>query len=80
MTTKLPHSTVKRMLLGDSGLRANGAAVEAFSAKINEFADSESKRIASEVVQKRRKTVYEQDVNGNTEISEETNEETDELD
>jgi histone H3/H4 len=62
MSNKLPHSTVKRLLVGDTGLRANGAAVEAFSYRILEFAANESKRIAEEVTNKRRKTIYDHDV------------------
>jgi len=62
MTTKLPHSTVKRLLVGDSGLRANGEAVEAFSKKILAFAKIESEKIAKIVESKRRKTIYKEDV------------------
>ncbi len=62
MTTKLPHSTVKRMLVGETGLRANGEAVEAFSNKILQFAQVESEKIAKVVESKRRKTIYKEDV------------------
>jgi len=63
MTIKLPRSTLKYMLSGESGLRVNGEAVDAFSAKILEFAELESKRIIAAVLADKRKTIYEYDVN-----------------
>jgi len=65
MDIKLPHSTVKRMLIGDSELRANGAAVGKFAEKLNAFAEAESARIAKIVKAKGKKTIYEFDVEQN---------------
>ena len=62
MVTTLPHSTVKRLLIGDSELRANGKAVAAFSDRVLEFASQESKRISKVVKSRRRKTIFEEDV------------------
>jgi len=74
MTTKLPHSTVKRMLVGETGLRANGEAVGAFSEKLVAFAKEESEKIAVIVNSKRRKTIYKEDVEDESEAEEESEE------
>ncbi len=66
---KLPYSTMKRLLSNESGLRANHLAVEAFTKKIINFASKEATRISKIVIAQHRKTIYDYDVNNDSNIA-----------
>lgn len=59
---KLPFSTMKRLLIGDSGLRSDGEAVTKFTEKLLAYAAEESKKAAAKTVERHRKTIGAEDV------------------
>jgi len=62
MGDKLPRSTIKYLLVKDSGLRAKPQAVDAFSKKVMILIANEAARIATVTTGKFRKTITVEDV------------------
>ena len=58
----LPHSTCKKLLIDESGLRANPDAIRKFNSKIIEFAKAEAITIRDKLTGQKRKTIMTEDI------------------